>query len=704
MIPIQYAQILRALFVIIRMKGVPVNSTQVAHNLALDTHNISEVDIHKVAKSLSFKLKYKNISLTDLQDAHYPIISVTKTGDAVIILKATDKQFLIQDFETPRPQMIDRTEFENKYSGGVYFVVPDGLLAETLRRFDIKWFIPVIKKYKKLFIEVLLASFFIQLVALITPLFFQVVMDKVLVHRAFSTLNLVIIGMAGIAIFEIVLTILRSYIFTHTVARMDVELGGKLFKHIFGLPISYFQARRTGETVARVRELENIRSFLTGNAITVVMDTLFSVLFIAVMYYYSPFLTLIVVLSLPAYFLLSLFITPTLRANLNEKFARGAENQAFLVESITGVETIKSMALEPIWNKQWDEKLADYVRTVFRTGVTQNGASAGVNFISKITNVLLLWGGAYLVIDGKLTVGQLIAFNMLSGQVSAPIIRLAGLWSSFQQVLISVERLGDILNMPTETHGQKISPPTLKGDIKFDNMTFRYTPDAPEVIRDFSLEIPAGKIIGLVGRSGSGKSTITKLLQRLHIPERGRISIDGLDIAHCDVAALRRQMSVVLQENMLFNRSVRDNIALSMPSVPIENIIAVAKMAGAHEFISEMTHGYDSFVGEFGSSLSGGQRQRIALARALLPNPRILILDEATSALDYETERVILKNMPLIAQGRTVIIIAHRLSCVRSADYIYVMEKGKLIQGGTYDALMSNKEGPFAKLHQAQYE
>ncbi|MEM6603807.1 MAG: type I secretion system permease/ATPase, partial [Pseudomonadota bacterium] len=680
-----------------------VNTGQIAHDLALDPNNISEIDLHKSAKAVSFKIKERDIALEKLQDAHFPIIAIDKENNPVIIIKKTDTQFLIQDFQTPRPQLVEQEEFAARYSGKLFFVMADGILADALRRFDIKWFIPVIKKYKRLFFEVLAASFFIQLVALLTPLFFQVVMDKVLVHQAFSTLKLVVIGMGAIAIFEIILTLLRSYVFTHTVARVDVELGAKLFKHILSLPIGFFHIRRTGETVARVRELENVRSFLTGNAVTLVMDALFSVIFIAVMFYYSGFLTWIVIASLPAYLILSLLITPILRSNLNEKFARGAENQAFLVESVTGVETIKSMAMEPVWNKQWDEKLSDYVRTVFRTGITENTASAAVTFVSKVTTILLLWGGAYLVIQGDLTVGQLIAFNMLSGQVSGPIIRIAGLWTSFQQVLISVERLGDILNTPTETQGQKISPPQLKGDISFDNVTFRYVPDAPEVIKNVSADFKSGQIIGLVGRSGSGKSTITKLLQRLYTPERGRISIDGLDLAHCDVAAIRRQMSVVLQENILFNRSVRDNIALAMPAAPIEKIIEAAQIAGAHDFISEMSQGYDTPVGEMGASLSGGQRQRIALARAILPNPRILILDEATSALDYETEHIIIKNMPKISQNRTVIIIAHRLSCVRMADQIYVMDKGEIVQSGTFKELLDHKDGPFAQLHQAQY-
>jgi subfamily B ATP-binding cassette protein HlyB/CyaB len=701
---INYSEILKALFIIIQMKGVPVNHNQIIHDLAIDTKNITETNIYNAAKSLSFKVRKRKIALDKIQDAHYPVIAITDNGNAVIIVKSNETQFLIQGFQEARPLLVTKADFEKKYSGTLLFVIPDGLFAETLRRFDIKWFLPVIKKYKNFFYEVIIASFFIQLIALITPLFFQVIMDKVLVHQSLSTLNLITIGLFAIYIFEIALTLLRSYVFTHTVARVDVMLGAKLFKHILNLPISFFHARRVGQTVARVKELENIRSFLTGNSITVVMDAFFTIIFIAVMYYYSPFLTWIVIGSLPIYVLLSLILTPIMRENINEKFARGAENQAFLVETITGVETVKTMALEPIWNKEWDEKLSGYVRTVFKSSIAENTASAIVKFISKIVSALLLWGGVHLVIQGDLSVGQLIAFNMLSNQVSAPIIRIASLWPSFQQVLVSIERLGDILNTQTESFGQKISPPQIDGDIIFDNVTFRYTPDMPEVIKDLTLHIQKGSIVGLVGRSGSGKSTITKLLQRLYIPERGRIMVDSLDVTHCDVAAIRRQMGVVLQENILFNRSVRDNIALGMPNARIEQVIVAAKLAGAHEFITQMSHGYDTPVGEMGSSLSGGQRQRIALARALLPNPRILILDEATSALDYETEHVILKQMPEIAKDRTVIIIAHRLSCVQIAHKVHVIESGKLIESGSYEELLSDKNSAFAKLHNAQYQ
>ncbi len=705
MVQVNNKILLQALLLLIRVRGVSFTPANVYHENAVDPNNPTDLDISKIALYLSFHLKKRKIDPFTLKEQVFPIIALEKDGHSLVILKpAGEGKLLIQDFKTPRPIIITKDEFNARSSGELIFSKPKGLLADTIRKFDISWFIPVIKKYKGVLIEVVLASFFIQFIALLTPLFFQVIMDKVLVHRALSTLTLIVIGLGVAALFEAAISLLRSYIFTHTVSRIDVELGAKLFRHVLALPIGYFQARRVGDTIARLRELETIRSFLTGQAVTALMDAVFSVLFLAVMYYYSPALTLVVLISLVCYFLLSLVFTPVLRENLRDKFTAGADNQAYLVETVSGIETLKAMAIEPNQTKIWDEKLATYVNTVFRTSITENAAGVGVTLISKITNAIVLFYGAYLVIDNQLSVGQLIAFNMLSGQVSGPIVRLAQLWTSFQQISISVDRLGDVLNTPTELVDNKVVFPQLKGHIVFNQISFRYRPDTPEVLKDFSLEIPAGKIIGLVGRSGSGKSTVTKLVQRLYIPERGRILIDGFDLAHGDIPSLRRQIGVVLQENILFNRTVRENIALAVPGAPIEAVIAAAQAAGAHEFISEMTQGYDSMVGEHGSSLSGGQKQRVALARALICNPRVLILDEATSALDYESERIILNNMPIIAKDRTVIIIAHRLSCVRGADMIYVMDKGRIVQAGSHDEMVSVQNSPYFTLHKSQYE
>jgi subfamily B ATP-binding cassette protein HlyB/CyaB len=420
------------------------------------------------------------------------------------------------------------------------------------------------------------------------------------------------------------------------------------------------------------------------------------------MFYYSVQLTLIVVISIPLYVLLSLFFTPIIRARLEEKFNRGAENQSFLVETISGIETVKAMAVEPTWTRKWDQQLAAYVLSGLSVTNVATIASGGVTMISKMVTVIIMWMGALLVIDNKLTVGELIAFNMLAGQVSSPILRLAQLWNDFQQVGISMARLGDILNSPREVTGQKTRLPRLTGSITFDQVSFRYRPDASDVLRNLSFDITPGEVIGIVGRSGSGKSTLTKLIQRFYVANRGRVLVDGQDLAVIDTTSLRQQIGVVLQENVLFNRSVRDNIALMNPVLPIETIIQAARLAGAHDFICELPEGYDTLVGEHGTGLSGGQRQRVAIARALITNPRVLIFDEATSALDYESEKVVQDNMRGICQGRTVIIIAHRLSAVRDADRIFVMDRGQIAETGTHDELLRHPQGIYTHLYNLQ--
>ena len=506
-----------------------------------------------------------------------------------------------------------------------------------------------------------------------------------------------------VVVFESLLNGLRAYVFSHTTSRIDVELGARLFRHLVQLPLAYFQARRVGDSVARVRELENIRSFLTGNALTVLLDVLFSVIFVAVMLFYSVTLTLIVLVSLPLYFALSLAVVPILRQRLDVKFARGAENQSMLVETITGIQTVKASALEPSFGKRWDNQLAAYVSASFKTQNLATWAHEGVNLIGKLVNAATLWYGAHLVMDNQLTVGQFVAFNMFAQRVAQPIMRMAQLWTDFQQTGISVARLGDILNTKTEVPPTSAAQlPPGKGHITLDSIVFRYRPEAPPVLQAVSLDIRPGEIIGIVGRSGSGKSTLTKLVQRLYSPEAGRLLVDGIDISLIDAAQLRRQVGVVLQENLLFNRSVRENIAITDPAAPIETVIRVAQLAGAHEFISELPEGYDTNVGEQGSSLSGGQRQRIAIARALFTNPRILIFDEATSALDYESEAIIQQNMQHICKGRTVLIIAHRLSAVRHAHRIIVMDKGKIVEVGAHDALVNKAQGLYAHLWRMQ--
>jgi subfamily B ATP-binding cassette protein HlyB/CyaB len=421
------------------------------------------------------------------------------------------------------------------------------------------------------------------------------------------------------------------------------------------------------------------------------------------MFVYSATLSWIVVGALPLYALLSIATTPAFRRRLDEKFRRGAENQAFLVESVTGVETIKAMAVEPQMQHRWEEQLAAYVSASFAAAQVGNWATQTANLLNKGVGALTLFLGAGLVIANKLTVGELVAFNMLAAQVSGPVLRLVQVWQDFHQVRLSVERLGDILNTPVEQNmaSAQASQAPLEGLIEFDRVTFRYSLNGQPVLRDVSLKIPAGQVVGIVGPSGSGKSTIAKLAQRLYQPEAGRVLIDGVDAAVLDPSWLRRQIGVVLQENILFNRSVRENIALADQALPMDRVVAAAKLAGAHDFICKMPQGYDTPIGERGVSLSGGQRQRIAIARALVGDPRVLIFDEATSALDYESESVIQANMRDIVKGRTVLIIAHRLSTVRSADRILTIEDGMIVEDGAHEQLVAHG-GRYANLHMIQ--
>ncbi len=695
------------LVMLARFHGVAAEGDQLHHQFGQAGQPFGPTEILRATKLLGLKARQVSSEFSRLSHIQLPAIARHTDGHYFIIAGLKEENgvasVLIQDPLEQRPQVLPRETFAQSWTGELILITKRASLLSGDRKFDFKWFIPAILKYRKLFGEVLLASFFIQLLALVTPLFFQIVIDKVLVHKGLTTLDVLAFGLIVISLFEVVLGGMRTYLFSHTAQRIDVGLGAKLFNHLLALPISYFEARRVGDTVARVRELENIRNFLTGSALTLVIDLFFTVVFLAVMYYYSPLLTYIVLGSIPFYIILSLIITPMLRHRVEEKFNRGAENQAFLVESVNGIETVKAMAVEPQLQRQWEEQLAGYVGASFKASNLGNIANQSASFINKLVVVLTLWFGARLVINGEISVGQLIAFNMLAARVSGPVLRLVQLWQDFQQAGISVERLGDVLNAPREPgyNPNRASLPALQGRVTFDHVTFRYRPDRPEVLKRIQLDVKPGEVIGIVGRSGSGKSTLTKLVQRLHVPESGRVLVDGVDLAMIDPTWLRRQVGVVLQENVLFNRSVRANIALSDPGLPMERVIQAAKLAGAHDFILELSEGYDTRIEEHGSNLSGGQRQRIAIARALITNPRILIFDEATSALDYESERIIQDNMQRICKDRTVFIIAHRLSAVRQVDRIIVVDHGQIVEEGTHAQLV-NLHGHYAKLYQYQ--
>ena len=709
-----------SLAILAKFHQLPVSVEQLVHEFGTVGNSFGDTEILLAAKALTLKAKRLSTRFSDLDNKILPLIAKSKDGNYFVLARLSDEadgpdanaadetavepKVLIHDPRDKTPKSLGASEFEQLWSGEVIAVTRRRSLTENMRdKFDIRWFIPSLVKYRRLFYEVLVASFFLQLFALVTPLFFQVVMDKVLVHRGFTTLDVLAVGFFVVVVFEAILGGVRNYIFSHTTNRVDVELGSRLYNHLMALPMAYFEARQVGQNVARVRELDTIRNFITGTALTLVIDLGFVFVFLAVMWYYSPTLTWIVLGSIPLYVILSVYITPILRHRLDDKFKHGAENTAFLTESITGIGTVKSMAVEPQMRRKLEDHLSSYVHASFRSQNLNNIANQIAGLINKLVTLGIIWMGAHLVIEGKLTVGQLVAFNMLAGRVSGPILKLVQLWQDFQQAGISVQRLGDILNSPRETtyNPNRSRLPNLQGAIRFDHVKFRYRIDGPLVLDDISLNLKPGSVVGIVGRSGSGKSTLTKLIQRLYVPESGRVLIDDVDLSVIDTTWLRKQTGVVLQENFLFNRSIRENIAIVDPAIPMERVVQAAKMAGAHEFISDLAEGYDTMVGEQGSTLSGGQRQRLAIARALILNPRILIFDEATSALDYESERIIQDNMGQICAGRTVLIIAHRLSTVRMCDSIIVMDQGQIIEQGSHDELIA-QNGYYARLHSYQ--
>ncbi|WDD92031.1 type I secretion system permease/ATPase [Burkholderia sp. FERM BP-3421] len=688
---------LSALVLIAQFHGIAANAAQIRHASGSTGDQLSVSDLLLAARSLGLKIRQVRITESRLPKTPLPALVIDERGKHFILAKCDENKALVLDAGASGPSICEPASVISRSGGQMLLFASRASLTGALAHFDFSWFVPAVVKYRKLLLEVLLVSAVLQLFGLVSPLMFQVVMDKVLVNRAFTTLNVVCIALLVSAIFEVVLSGVRNYVFAHTASRIDVELGAKLFRHLLTLPLAYFGVRRVGDTVARVRELENIRSFLTGQAVTAVIDLFFSIIFLGVMCLYSVWLTLVVVISLPVYAAISMTITPILRTRLNEKFARTADNQSFLVETVSSVETVKSMAVEPQFTRRWDNQLAGYVSAGFRVSALGNVGQQLIQLVGKLVTLVTLYLGARFVIEGKLSVGQLVAFNMMSQHVAVPVLRLAQLWQDFQQVGISMGRLGDILNTRTELPQSRQALPTVRGDISFQNIRFRYRPDGPTILNDISLDISAGEIVGIVGRSGSGKSTLTKLAQRLYLPEQGRVRVDGIDLALADPAWLRRQIGVVLQENQLFNRSIRENIAVTDPGIALDVVMHAAQLAGAHDFISEMPEGYDTIIGEHGSNLSGGQRQRLAIARALVTNPRILIFDEATSALDFETEHIIQRNMRAMCNGRTVIIIAHRLSSVRHANHIVAMDKGRIVERGTHDSLLA-QQGYYAHL------
>lgn len=572
------------------------------------------------------------------------------------------------------------------------------------QKFGISWFWPSLVQYKGVLIEVLIASFFIQLFGLANPLITQTIIDKVLMQNSPTALNVFGILLVGVALGEALLTSLRTYLFVDTTNRIDLALGSQIIDRLLRLPLRYFEKRSVGELSTRVNELENIRQFLTGTALTVVLDSVFSVIYIVVMLIYSWLLTLVALATLPLVVLITLAISPIARKQLRTKAERNARSQSHLVEVLAGIQTVKAQNVELRSRWKWQERYTQYVMAGFQTVITFTTANSATTFLNQLSSLLVLWVGAYLVLDGKLTLGQLIAFRIISGYVTSPLLRLTQLWQNFQETALSLERIADILDTPMESNDidrGNIPMPTIQGNVKFDNVSFRFAPTGQLNLDGVSLEFSAGTFIGIVGQSGSGKSTLMKLLPRLYPIESGRILVDDYDISKVELYSLRQQIGIVPQDSLLFEGSVQENIALNYPDATTDQIIQAARIANAHNFIMELPNGYNSPVGERGAGLSGGQRQRIAIARTILQNPRLLILDEATSALDYDSEHQVCTNIAAAFQGKTVFFITHRLTTIRNADVIVMMDRGLVSELGTHAELMALK-GRYYCLYQQQ--
>ncbi|UWU09020.1 type I secretion system permease/ATPase [Sinorhizobium medicae] len=695
---------LSALSAIAGYYRLPANAGAIARQLAI-TGPAGTDDLLRAARLIG--LKARSIAATAGRIATMPVPAIaclTDSSFAVFGGKSGEGSFRLVNPVDFSSRDVDTAELL-RLTGGRFILIQRrfGGPGADPAAFGFRWFLPSIWRYRRAFGHVLIASLFVQLFALITPLFFQVVVDKVLAHRSYSTLIVLVVGLAVVGLFDVVLQYLRTYALSHTTNRIDVELGRRLFRHLLSLPLDYFETRPTGQTVARIRELETIRAFLTGQGLFSGLDLIFTFVFIFVLFSYSKTLAWIVVASIPFYLAIGFLVRPFLKERIDEKFERGAWSQQLLVETVVGVQTLKAAAVEPVVSADWEERLAAYVKSSFLATMLAAKGQNAVQYINKVTSAALLLFGAQAVIDGHLTVGALVAFNMIAGQVSQPILRLSQLWQDFQQVQVSVSRLADILNAPAEPRpAATISLPPPRGAIAFKSVGFRYAHNAPDVLKNVTLAVRPGEVLGIVGPSGSGKSTLTKLVQRFYIPQTGQVFVAGHDIAQVDPAWLRAGIGVVLQENMLFNRSIHDNIALANPAMSRAAVMRVARLSGADEFIAKLPRGYDTQIEERGANLSGGQRQRLAIARALATNPPILILDEATSALDYESERIVLANMREIVKGRTVIIIAHRLATVRHCDRIIGMKDGRIIEEGSHEVLVARPNGLYSHLWQLQ--
>lgn len=621
-----------------------------------------------------------------------------------LLYKVTAKEVVVAVPSGSGVKVLGVKEFWEAWSNKGEALVLDVKADTPQKKFGFDWFLPSISKYRNVLGEVMVASFFTQIMTLVNPLMFMIIIDQVIVRNSYSTLHVLGLFMLVIAVLEAVLNSLRTYLFVDTTNRIDVSLGSEVIDHLLRLPLRFFEKRPVGELSSRIGELERIRQFLTGTALSVVLDAVFSVIYVVVLFAFSWKLTLLSLSVVPLIGLVTFLVSPVIRKQLREKAVRHGETNAYLIEVLSGIQTVKSQNIELRARWNWQEKYAGYVKDGFKPVVTGTLANSTNSFLSKLSGLIVIWAGAYLVLNNELTLGQLIAFRIIAGYITSPVMRLAQLWQNFQETGMSLERLADIVDTPQEGGKEQLAQiplPLVKGEIKCENVSFRFRDNTPMVLKNVSVTIPSASFVGIVGESGSGKSTFAKLVQRLYSLEEGRIFIDNYDIGKVELHSLRSQIGIVPQDPMLFNVSVKENIALTNPEASDTDIIRAAKIAEAHDFIMALPTGYNTPVGEKGSSLSGGQRQRIAIARTILQNPGMLILDEATSALDPQTESRLTDNLIRAFRGKTVLFITHRINSVKDASMILCFHDGSIDEAGLHCDLM-DKKGRYYSLFQKQ--
>ncbi len=631
-----------------------------------------------------------------------PALVPWKQGFALV--RAADARGLV--LASPHDGWVELTpaQIESIYPEGIDVLLLERSSTTPEQRFGFGWFWPALQKYRGILLQVLVASFVVQLFSLANPLLIQVIIDKVISQRSLDTLQVLGVALVVVTLLEGVIGALRTFLFTETTNRIDLRLGAEVIDHLLRLPLSYFDRRPVGELGTRVAELEKIRDFLTGQALTTLLDTAFSVIYIVVMVFYSWLLTLIALCVLPIQVGLTLLGAPLFRRQYRDAAQENARTQSHLVEVLTGIQTVKAQNVEMISRWKWQDLYNRYISRSFEKTITGTALVETSQVLQKLSQLLVLWVGASLVLKGEMSLGQLIAFRIISGYVTQPLLRLSSIWQNIQELKVSFERLADVVDTPEESDEadkQKIPLPPIEGEVLFRDVSFSFSPSSPQVLRHIDLSIAPGTFVGVVGQSGSGKSTLMKLLTRLYPPTAGRILIDNYDIDKVELYSLRRQIGIVPQDPLLFSGSVAENIALTDPDASSDSIIAAARLACAHDFIMELPGGYSAGVGERGAGLSGGQRQRLALARTLLSNPKLLVLDEATSALDYDTERRVCDNLLQGLHHCTVFFITHRLSTIRRADLIVMLHDGAIVEIGTHAELMERR-GRYYALYRQQ--